>query len=139
MASLVLIDPACTFNAVDLKAFLRGLNVSLGIKAANDTAGGNTSDINKPSLKNTKITLTFKQDFAAASVNSTVYAVWKNRSTFVVSVRPTAGSAASVTNPDISGTFFVSGYDPLSAEIGGEVYCKVELTQALDDFAMTGL
>lgn len=139
MASMVLIDPACTVNSVDLKAFLRGLNVALGTKAANDTAGGNTSDINKPSLKNTKITLTFKQDFGAGSVNATIYAAWKARSTFTVSVRPTAGAAASVTNPDISGTFFVSSYDPLSAEIGGEVYCKAEFTQAADDFAMTGL
>lgn len=135
----VLIDPACTINAVDLAADLRGININLGTAGKDDTASGNQSSIAKPGLKNVKITLTFRQNFAAGKVNATVYGLWKNRTSSVISVRPSAGSAAAATNPDMSGTFFISAYDPLSASIGDEDYCKVELTQNLDDFAMTGL
>lgn len=135
----VLIDPACTINAVDLKADLRGVNVQLGTAGKDDTASGNASSIAKPGLKTAKMSLTFRQNFAAGAVNATLYALWKNRTTFVASVRPSVGSAASATNPDISGTFFISGYNPLAASIGDEDYTNVELTQAADDFAMTGL
>lgn len=140
MASFgVLIDPACTINAVDLKADLRGISINLSTAGKDDTASGNTSSLAKPGLKGVKITLTFRQNFAAAAVNATIYGLWKNRTSFVASVRPSVGSSASATNPDMSGTFFVSAYDPLSASIGDEDYCKVELTQNADDFAMTGL
>jgi hypothetical protein len=140
MASFgVLIDPACTINSVDLKADLRGINIPLGTAGKDDTASGNASQLSKPGLKTAKMTLTFRQNFAAGAVNATLYPLWKNRTPFVASVRPSVGSAASATNPDISGTFFISSYDPLAANIGDEDYCKVELTQNLDDFAMTGL
>jgi hypothetical protein len=82
MASFgVLIDPACTINGVDLKADLRGINIPLGTAGKDDTASGNASQLSKPGLKTAKMTLTFRQNFAAGAVNATIYRLWKNRTT----------------------------------------------------------
>lgn len=68
-------------------------------------------------LRDTSITLNFQQDFAASSVDATLFPLWNNETEFQISVRPTS-AATSATNPAYNGSAIILEYSPMSGKVG---------------------
>ena len=68
-------------------------------------------------LQDNSFTVTFQQDFAAASVDAVLFPLWNNENEFTVEIRPTSG-AVSASNPKYTGTCILLEYQPLSGDVG---------------------
>jgi hypothetical protein len=117
MARIVLTNMSVTVGAVDLSAFITAVTIESAVEAVTTTAmssTGLTSQI--AGLKTNTLTLDFHQDFAASSVEATLFPLIGTATTVVV--KPAAGSTA-VTNPQYSiADVLVTSWTPLSGGVG---------------------
>lgn len=117
MARIVLTNMSVTVGAVDLSAFITAVTIESAVEAVSTTAmssTGLTSQI--AGLKTNTLTLDFHQDFAASSVEATLFPLIGTATTVVV--KPAAGSTA-VTNPQYSiADVLVTSWTPLSGGVG---------------------
>jgi len=68
-------------------------------------------------LKDWSVEVTFKQDYAAASVDATVWALLGSTSAIPIDIRP-ASTDASATNPRYYGNVVLESYPPLDGAVG---------------------
>ena len=78
---------------------------------------GATAKAYAKGLGDANITVTFLQDFAAGSVDATLYPLKAGNTTFTVGVRP-VNASRSATNPEYQITALLFGYNPLDGGIG---------------------
>ncbi len=125
MAKLVLRDCVITINGVDFSDHVSQVEVSLK-KASVDTtnfSGGGKEQI--AGLKDDEFTVSFQQDFAAASVDATLFNLYNTEIEFPVTVKPKAG-ATSASNPLYSATCILLEYQPLAGKVGDLSDTKVK-------------
>jgi hypothetical protein len=78
-------------------------------------------------LENGTLGLTFKNDFAASSLDATM---WALRGTLpVIKLRP-SNAAVSSANPTYYGTYLVKEWKPISAAVGDVAEVDVSWTQS---------
>lgn len=125
MAKLVLRDCVITINGVDFSDHVSQVEVSLK-KASVDTtnfSGGGKEQI--AGLKDDEFTVSFQQDFAAASVDATLFNLYNTEVEFPVTVKPRA-AAVSAANPLYSATCILLEYQPLAGKVGDLSDTKVK-------------
>lgn len=79
--------------------------------------------------KEESITVGFLQDFAAAKVHATLEPLFRNRTVFLIELRPTS-AAVSATNPKLSGSVQLLSYNGLSGELNGRGETEATFTPA---------
>lgn len=112
-------------DGVPFSEFTSSVELSMK-KAAVDTtnfSGGGKET--QAGLSDDEITITFQQDFAAASVDEVLYGLYAAEDEFVVKVRPTA-DPVSATNPEYSATCILLEYQPVSGKVGDLSETKVK-------------
>ena len=115
MAKFVATDVKVTINGTDFSSNLAQVELSLESDDVETTAFGNSWRTRQGGLKQGSITLDWHQDFAAGSVNATLFPLFNTLATVVVT--PTSGSV-SPTNPSFSGLFLVNSYSPIASSVG---------------------
>lgn len=117
MARIVLTNMSVTVGAVDLSSFITSVTIETTVESVSTTAmssAGLTSQI--AGLKTNTVTLDFHQDFAASSVEATIFPLIGTATTVVV--KPAAGTTA-VTNPQYSiADVLVTSWTPLNGGVG---------------------
>lgn len=116
MPSTVLNDATVILNSVNLSDHVRSVELTYDADEQDNTAmanGGFSSTLT--GLKNGSINLEFNQDYAASSVDATLWPLFGTSFTF--EIRPTS-AAVSATNPKWTGTASMFGYSPLSGSVG---------------------
>ena len=120
MASFVLKD--FSFNIddsggtpVDLSNHVQSVTLNIEADVQEDTAMGDTYKTRLGGLLDWSLDLTFKQDFAAANVDATMFAILGKSGTFTG--KPTSG-AVSATNPSYSGECILASYAPFGNSMG---------------------
>lgn len=99
MAKHCLTDAYLSSNGVDLSDHLESVQYELGINSQAAAAMSELQDYDMPGTRTVSpIQATFYQDFAASEVWATHNALWTNRTTFSLIVKPTSGADSS-TNP----------------------------------------
>ena len=88
-------------------------------------AGGNLGE-RVHGLQDNSFTVTFQQDFEAASVDAVLYPLYDNETEFEVEVRPTS-AAVSATNPSYTGDCILLEYSPLDGKVGDLSETKVKI------------
>jgi hypothetical protein len=116
MATFVYTDASVTVNTVDLSDHVKSCTVNYEAEMLDDTVMGDTTRSNLAGLLNWSIDVEFLQDFAAAKVDATLFALIGSAS-FTVIVKPTSGSVSS-TNPSFSGSVVLESYPPMSGAVG---------------------
>lgn len=117
MAKFVIKNPAILVNGVNFSDHVSKCTIQMkkaGVDTTNFSGGGKEQIAG---LKEDSFTVDFQQDFAAASVDATLYPLYNNETEFVVSVNPVAG-ATTATNPNFSGTCILLDYQPLTGSVG---------------------
>jgi hypothetical protein len=111
-------DVVVIVNGVDLSN--NAFNVDLNLTRDQvEVSGFNSAGAKEflPGSKDEEVVVSFRQDFAAAKVDATLWPLYTNGSTFGILVRPTS-SAASSTNPAYTATAGLYEYHPLDGAFG---------------------
>jgi hypothetical protein len=112
------------FAATDYKITVAGINLSTSLNSVElalesddleTTAFGGDFRTRIGGLKSGSVTLQFMQDFAAASVDATLFPLYNTLATVVIV--PTSGTVTS-TNPSYTATCLVNSYSPFASSVG---------------------
>jgi hypothetical protein len=118
MASHVLNDVELVINSVDLSDHATSVELNIEIAEQDNTAFGNNGFASAlPGLKTGSMTVNFNQDFAASSVDATLFAIQAAGVPVTFSVKPTT-DAISATNPAYTGNCTLYTYNPIAGSVG---------------------
>jgi hypothetical protein len=121
MARIVLTNVAVVVGGVDLSDHVASVSLSSTYDAVETTAfaGGNVPSAartRQAGLVDNSVTLDFHQDFAAASVEATIYPLLGTIA--AVSVKPNNNAFAGADNPEYQFNALVSDWTPLNGAVG---------------------
>lgn len=115
MATHALLDARVEINSVDLSDWATSVTLPIEFEALEDTAFGDTARSRLAGLQDSNLQINWNQDFAASSVDATLWAA--KGTIIVVKIRPTS-SAIGATNPEYVGSYLVSQYSPFTSGVG---------------------
>lgn len=117
MARLVLTDAKITINSVNLSDHITSVGLSTSDDVVDTSAfGGGGARTRVAGLADNSVTLEFSQDFAASSVEATIYPLIGTLTTIVVT--PTSSTGGTATNPSYTFSALVTEWQPLSGSVG---------------------
>ena len=120
MAVYVATDHKITINGTNLSTSLQSVSIDVSADEIETTAFGSGFRTRLPGLKSGSVTLNFFQDFAASSVDATLWSLFNASGTATyatVVVLPTS-SAVGAGNPAYTAVCVVTQYQPYSASVG---------------------
>lgn len=115
MAKFVATDYNVTINGAPFSSDLAAVTLDITSEEQETTAFGSTYRSRVGGLRDASLTLDFFQDFAAASVDATLFPLLGTNATVVI--KPTSGTV-NATNPTYSGVFLVTQYQPYASSVG---------------------
>ena len=115
MAKFVFTDGSVTVNSVDLSDHIASVTINRTFDEVETTSISDSARTRIGGLEDGDVQLEFHQDFAASSVNATVYPLIG--STTSVVVKATSGSVSS-TNPSYTATCLVTEWPIIDAATG---------------------
>ena len=122
MSTLVLLDADVSIDdsggsPVDLSDHVQSLSLTFESDLQDSSAMGNTFRQRLGGVKDWSVDITFLQDFAAAKVDVTMFALVGVSGTFTGKPTP---AAVSPTNPEFTGEFILGSY-PIFSNSHGEI------------------
>jgi hypothetical protein len=115
MAKFAATDYKITINGSNLSTNLNSVELALESDDLETTAFGTTFRERIGGLKTGSITLQFMQDFAAASVDATLFPLFNTLATVVIV--PTSGTVTA-TNPSYTALCLANSYTPFASSVG---------------------
>jgi len=115
MAKFAATDYKITINGTNLSTNLNSVELALESDDLETTAFGTTFRERIGGLKTGSLTLQFMQDFAAASVDATLFPLFNTLATVVIT--PTSGTVTA-TNPSYTALCLVNSYSPFASSVG---------------------
>tara|TARA_R110000868_G_scaffold121118_4_gene321424 strand:+ start:2320 stop:2727 length:408 start_codon:yes stop_codon:yes gene_type:complete len=115
MAKFAATDYKITVNGTNFSTNLNSAELSIESDDLETTAFGGDWRSRIGGLKSGSVTLSFMQDFGAASVDATLYPLLNTLATVVIV--PTSGTV-SATNPSYTATALVNQYSPFNSSVG---------------------
>ena len=115
MAKFVATDYSITLNGTDLSSSLQSVNLTIQSDEVETTTFGGGWKTMVGGLKSGSLQLNFFQDFAAGSVDATLYPLLNTIGTVVI--KPTS-TAVSATNPSYTVPVLISQYQPFNSSVG---------------------
>ena len=115
MARIVLTDAYVTINAVNLSDHITSITLTTSDDIVETTSFGSTAKTRVAGLVDNSVAIEFQQDYAASSVEASVYPLLGTTTSVVV--KPN-GSTTSSTNPSYSFTALVSEWTALNGAVG---------------------
>jgi len=115
MAKFVATDYKVTVNGTNLSSSLTSVDLSLSADEVDTTTFGGEWRTVTGGLKSGSITLNFNQDFAAGSVDATLFPLFNTAATVVIT--PTSATV-SATNPSYTVVALANSYQPFASSVG---------------------
>lgn len=115
MAKLVLTNASVSIAGTDLSTSITNITLETKYDIIETTTFGNTAKTRVAGLADNQITLDFLQDFAASSVEATIYPLLGTTQTIIV--KPISGTTTT-TNPQYTVTALISDWTPLKGAVG---------------------
>lgn len=125
MAKFVFKNAYVSINAVVLSTNVESVTLNYTAETPEKTAMGDNSQKRLPSLKDFSVDVNFRQDFAAALVDATMFPL-VGAAAFAIELRPDAG-AVSATNPKFTGNALLSSYSPMGGSVGDVAAAPITL------------
>jgi hypothetical protein len=115
MAKFAATDYKVTVNGTNFSTNLNSVELALESDDLETTAFGGTFRERIGGLKTGSVTLQFMQDFAASSVDATLFPLYNTLATVVIT--PTS-SAVGTANPSYTAVCLVNSYSPHASSVG---------------------
>lgn len=116
MARIVLTDAKVVIGGVNLSDHITNVSLSTSDDVVETSSFGTTARTRVAGLADNSVTFEFQQDYAASSVEATVYPLLGTTTTVVVT--PTSATGGTATNPSYTFSALVSEWQPLSGAVG---------------------
>jgi hypothetical protein len=129
MAKFVLKNPVVTVNGVDLSNHISQATIETSFDEVDVTSFGSTYKEILQGVGDATITLSLFQDFAAGSVDATLWPLSQSGSSFPVTVKPT-NAAVGATNPRFDMTGVLLNYNPVDGSMGDASSTEVTIRNA---------
>lgn len=129
MAKFVLKNPTVLINAVDLSDHCSKCTIETKFDSVDVTAFGATYKAALQGMGDATMTFTFFQDFAAGSVDATLWPLSQSGNTFLISVKPT-NAVVGVLNPRFDMTGVLLSYNPIDGGVGDASSTDVSIPNA---------
>lgn len=113
--AIVITNANVSIGGVDLSSHITKVTLSTSRAEIETTTFGNTAVRRVAGLEDSSVAIDFNQDFAAASVEATLYPLLG--STAAVIVKPN-GTATGTANPSYTFSALVTEWMPLDAQVG---------------------
>ena len=113
--AIVITNASISIGGVDLSSHITKVTLSTTRAEIETTTFGNTAVRRVAGLADSSVAIDFNQDFAAASVEATLYPLIG--STAAVIVKPN-GTATGTANPSYTFSALVTEWMPLDAQVG---------------------
>ena len=126
---IILDDASITVDGVDLSDHGNHVEITSEKEERDVTGFGASSREIALGLGDGSIAITFLQDFAAGSVDATLWPIHSNKSAVVVVIKPTS-SAVAANNPSYTMTGVIPSYSPLNGDVGAESTIDVTFRNA---------
>ena len=118
MPTMVYTDAYVRINGTDVSNHVKSVQLNYEAEMLDDTVMGTTGTrSNKPGLKNWTLQVEFLQDYAAGSIDATLFGL-VGAAAFPVVVRPVKSTVVGATNPNYTGNAVLESYPPLTGEVG---------------------
>jgi hypothetical protein len=129
MATLVFKNAYAKINDVDLSAWMNSISVNIEQPTVDDTNMGDNSLAFLCGLKNGTFTVNWSQDFAAAAVDASMWAIYDGEIPVSFILKPN-GDTTAVANPKYTGNCILTGYTPLDGTVGDKAFapCTFQIT-----------
>lgn len=116
MAKQVLLQSFVLVNAVDLSAYCSKIELTVEVEEKDVTTFGSAGwHENLGGIKSGSLALTFKQDVAAAAIDSILWPLLGTVQTFEVRLN---NGARATSNPAYTGSCLVRQHNPISGSVG---------------------
>ena len=115
MAKFVATDYNITINGTPFSTSLAAVTLDIVAEEQETTSFGSTFRTRIGGLKDATVSLDFHQDFAAASVDATLFPLLGTNATVVI--KPTSGTV-SATNPTYTFEALCTQYQPFASSVG---------------------
>lgn len=129
MAKLTFKAPFLSIDAVDLSARVESLTLTYESEANDASAGGDATRNMLPGLLNWGVEINFRQDYAAAQVDATLFP--KVGTNCALVIRPDTG-VIGVNNPEFTGSGLLTNYAPLAGSVGAVIDAPATFVPAGD-------
>jgi predicted secreted protein len=119
MAKQLFSNAYCMLNTVDLSLYIRSLTLNTSTDIV-DVTTMNPTAITKEKVvgfDDWSVDVEWAQDFVAAKVDATVWAVRVLHAAVAIIMKPN-GSTTAVTNPKFTGNVILASYSPLAGSVG---------------------
>ena len=113
--AIVITNANVSIGGVDLSSHITKVTLSTTRAEIETTTFGNTAVRRVAGLADSSVAIDFNQDFAAASVETTLYPLLGSTATVVV--KPN-GTATGTANPSYTFSALVTEWMPLDAQVG---------------------
>lgn len=134
MAKFVIKNPIVTINSVDLSDHCSKVTIETTFNDVDVTSFGAVYKAVLQGMGSASMKFTFFQDYAAGSVDATLWPLSQSGASFPVTVKSTS-AAVSATNPRFDMTGVLLSYNPLDGGIGDASSTDVDIPNA----AQTGV
>ena len=115
MAKLVLTNPSVSIAGTDLSTSISSVTLDTKYDIVETTSFGSTAKTRVAGLADNSISIEFFQDFAASSVEATIFPLLGTAASVVI--KPVA-TTVSTTNPSYTVSALVSEWQPLKGGVG---------------------
>lgn len=133
MAKTILKDVVIDVNGVQLQDHASEVSIETEFDEQDTTSFGSTYKENQRGLGDATVTVSFFQDFDAASVDATLWPLSQSDTPFPLIIRPSSG-VASATNPAYSlPAALLYSYSPLAGSVGEPSTTEVSFRNAGPD------
>lgn len=117
MAKIVLKDATISVNGVSLSDHASSVTITTEYDDVDFTSFGATLKEHGKGMGDGSIEIDFFQDFAAASVDATLWPISQASTSVPIVVKPTS-AATSTTNPQYTMQGLLMNYSPLAGSVG---------------------
>jgi hypothetical protein len=126
VSKVIIKNPVVTINGVDLSDHCSQATIATTFNDVDLTSFGDLYTEHGQGMGDATITLTFFQDFAAGSVDATLWPLSQSGTPFAVTVKP-INAAVSATNPEYDMTGVLLAYNPFDGTVGAASTTQVTI------------
>jgi len=126
MAAIVLTNAKVSYNSNDISDHVLSVTINYQASIVDNTAmNSNAVMSNLPALKSWSMDIELEQDYAAANLDSIMFALVGTANTVLVNP---VNSANSTSNPQYSGSAILESYQPITGKVGDLAKTVLKLT-----------
>lgn len=115
MGTFALLDARIEINSVNMSADITSVTLPIEFEALEDTAFGDTARSRIAGLEDSTLGINWNQDFDAAAVDATVFALLGT--VVEIKVRKTS-DAIGTSNPEYVGSYLINQWSPFGNSVG---------------------